>query len=74
MALSLLHNEAEAEDAAQEAFIKKQAVLAAKRAIVTVEEMVDDFGARQPECRDPAVLDHERDRCGARRRASLLCA
>src|SRR5882724_6554849 len=28
--------------------VQKQAVLAAKRSIVTVEEMVDDFGARNP--------------------------
>jgi len=28
--------------------VQKQAVLAAKRSIVTVEEMVDDFGPRSP--------------------------
>src|SRR5882762_10117424 len=28
--------------------VQKQAVLAARRSIVTVEEMVDDFGARRP--------------------------
>ena len=28
--------------------VQKEAVLAAKRAIVTVEEIVDDFGARSP--------------------------
>ena len=34
--------------------VQKQAVLAAKRSIVTVEEIVDDFGPRSPNLGDPA--------------------
>jgi hypothetical protein len=37
----------------------KQAVLAAKRAIVTVEGIIE-ISAAQPGPRDPAVLDHQR--------------
>ena len=48
--------------------VQKQAVLAAKRSIVTVEEIVEDFGVRSPNAVDPAVLDRQRHRCGAGRR------
>ena len=54
--------------------VQKEAVLAAKRSIVTVEEIVDDFGAAQRQRGDPAELDGRRDRVRAGRRASLLCA
>ena len=37
--------------------VQKEAVLAAKRSMVTVEEIVDDLGPAQPQCGDPAVLD-----------------
>ncbi len=40
--------------------VQKEAVLAARRSVVTVEEVVDDFGPRSLECRDPAVVDIER--------------
>ena len=40
--------------------VQKEAVLAAKRSIVTVEEIVDDFGHRSPNAVHPAVLDGHR--------------
>ena len=46
--------------------VQKEAVLAAKRSIVTVEEIVDDFGPRSPERGDPAGLDGRRDRAWCR--------
>ena len=43
--------------------VQKEAVLAAKRAIVTVEEVVDDFGPRSPNAVIlPALDDHARSR------------
>ena len=54
--------------------VQKEAVLAARRAIVTVEEVVDDFGAAQFERRDPAGVDAERGRGCAARSAPLLRA
>ena len=54
--------------------VQKEAVLAAKRSIVTVEEIVDDFGAAQPQRGDPAALDRRRGRDRAGRRLSVLCA
>ena len=46
--------------------VQKEAVLAAKRSIVTVEEIVDDFGAAQPQRGDPAALDGRRHRRACR--------
>ena len=37
--------------------VQKEVVLASKRSLVTVEEIVDDFGAAQRQCGDPAELD-----------------
>ena len=54
--------------------VQKEAVLAAKRSIVTVEEIVDDFGAA---LRNAVILPHWTVGAvarGAGRRASLLCA
>ena len=42
--------------------VQKEAVLAAKRSIVTVEEIVDDFGARSRQRVHPAALDGRRHR------------
>ena len=42
--------------------VQKEAVLAAKRSLVTVEEIVDDFGPRSLNAVHPAGLDGERDR------------
>ncbi len=52
--------------------VQKQVVLAAKRSIVTVEEIVDDLGAAEPQFGDPAALDGDGHRRGAGRRLSLL--
>ena len=54
--------------------VQKEAVLAARRAVVTVEEVVDDFddAASQPD--RAAALDDRRHRGRARRRASFLHA
>ncbi len=46
--------------------VQKQAVLAAKRAIVTVEEIVDELDAPGLECGRTAVLDDYCDRRGPR--------
>jgi glutaconate CoA-transferase subunit A len=48
--------------------VQKEAVLAAKRSLVTVEEVVDDLRAAQRQRRDPAGLDGGRHRRGAGRR------
>ena len=59
--------------------VQKEAVLASKRSVVTVEEMVDDFGSTQRQRGDPAVVDDRRDcrrarRCVPELRARLLQA
>ena len=54
--------------------VQKQAVLAAKRSIVTVEEIVDDFGPRSLNAVILPAWTVERGRRGAGRRPSLLCA
>ena len=54
--------------------VQKQAVLAAKRSIVTVEETGRGFRAAQSEYGDLAVMDRQRGRGRAGRRPSLLCA
>ena len=54
--------------------IQKEAVLAAKRAVVTVEEVVDDFDDLHPNLCHPAGLDGDGDLGRAGRRASLLRA
>ncbi len=54
--------------------VQKQAVLAAKRALVTVEEVVDGFRAALAQCDDPAVVDRHGDCTRARRRAPVLRA
>ena len=54
--------------------VQKQAVLAARRAIVTVEERVDELAGAGSERGRAAVVDHHRHRRGPRGRLSLLCA
>ena len=52
--------------------VQKEAVLAARRAVVTVEEIVDDFGPRSSERGDPAVVDVTAVVLAPGRRAALL--
>ena len=54
--------------------VQKQAVLAAKRSIVTVEEMVERFRGAQPQCGHSAVLDRQRHCVVPGRRAPVLRA
>jgi glutaconate CoA-transferase subunit A len=54
--------------------VQKEAVLAAKRSLVTVEEIDGGFRGAQRQRGDPAELERGRDRLRAGRRASLLCA
>ena len=54
--------------------IQKEAVLAATRAVATVEEVVDSFEGLHPNLTDPAALDARRDRRRSGRCASLLCS
>ena len=54
--------------------VQKEAVLAAKRSLVTVEEIVDDLGPALVQRLHPAALDGDGHRPRARRRASLLHA
>ena len=53
--------------------IQKEAVLAADRSLVTVEEIVDELEPRPGRDRDPDVGDHRRGR-GAARRAPVVRA
>ncbi len=53
--------------------VQKEAVLAAKRAVVTVEEVVDELEPRPHATVLPHWVDH-RDRHRAQRRASVLRA
>ena len=54
--------------------VQKEAVLAARTAIVTVEEIVDHFDGPWHECRHPPLLDGPRHRRGPRRCTSVLRA
>ena len=54
--------------------VQKEAVLAAKRSVVTVEEVVDDFGPRSPQRGHPSCLDDLGDRRRAGGRVPLLRA
>ena len=55
--------------------VQKEAVLAAKRSVVTVEEIVDELPREpQPQCLRAAALDRRLCRGSARRRLPLLCA
>ena len=54
--------------------VQKEAVLAAKRSVVTVEEIVDDLGAAQPNAVILPPWTVGRDRRGAGRRVSVLRA
>ena len=54
--------------------VQKEVVLASKRSLVTVEEIVPGIRRAQPQRGDPAELDGREHRLRAGRRASLLCA
>jgi len=54
--------------------VQKEAVLASKRSIVTVEEVVEDFGPRNLNAVILAELDGRRHCGGSGRRLSVLCA
>ena len=54
--------------------VQKEAVLAAKRSLVTVEEVVEALPRGEPQCGGAAVVDRDRDRRGARRRAAVVRA
>ena len=54
--------------------IQKEAVLAARRAVVTVEEVVDNFDDLHPNLTRPAALDDQRDLPSCRAARTLLHA
>ena len=53
--------------------VQKEAVLAARRAVVTVEEVVDSFDGPARQRLHPAALDDRGHRGRAGRRLSLVC-
>ena len=54
--------------------VQKEAVLAAQRAVATVEEIVDDLGTTGTNAIVLPVVDLERGRAGAGRRPAIVCA